>query len=114
MTSYIFGKVIAQLKKKNEINAVIKRSEKITKTKQLLRFNETFHDLCVNKLASIIKDTTHCLNTLFFQTGRLDLFIYAAEQQDIRIVNFQSLSDHHNLLHVSILFMSICIMFLKL
>ena len=57
------------VKEKNKINAVIKRSEKIIKTKQLSRFDELFHDSCVKKLATIIKDTTHPLfnDIIFFK-----------------------------------------------
>ena len=52
--------------KKNQINTVIKRSEKIIKNK-LLRFGENFHDLCVKRLTCIIKDTTHPLfNVIIF------------------------------------------------
>ena len=86
------------MKEKYKINAVIKRSEKIIKTKQPSRFDELFHDLCVKKLATIIKDTLPilCLMTLFFQTGLLDLSICIAELQDIGIVSCQPLSDYHN------------------
>ena len=53
------------VKEKNKINAVIKRSEKIIKTKQLSRFDELFHDSCVKKLASIIKDATLTTHPVF-------------------------------------------------